>query len=527
MSKKIKKVTTVMFVIICFVLSLIGCGKESSLNKESSNKDTNNPLVLKLEGGDWGEPTPFKHYPRGPGIYKMRLIFDSLLEKDENEIIPWLAESWDIQDSGKTYIFKLRDGVKWQDGNKMTAEDVKFSFEYFQKNPPVSNDLLINNEGFIENIEILDGNKIKFKVKEPNATLLERIGDVRIIPKHIWEKVEDPKKFTGKDAVIGCGPYKLKEYNKELGSYKFEAFEDYWGSKPRAKELDFIPVSDTTLAFEQGDIDLTSAASDILSRYENKEEFKIVKAPAFWGYRMIFNMEKKAEFADKNIRQAIGYGININELIEKVARGAAVPASAGYLPIDHIWYNKDVKKYDFNIDKAKELLGDKKISFNLLVGNSKDEVRIGELIKLSLEKAGINVNVKSVDMKTRDAAVKKKNYEVAIIGHGGWGQNPDSLRTIYSSMKASDLVPTSDSIPGYSNDKINELCKKQMLEMDAEKRKQIIFELQEIISEELPMLPLYNTTEYTVYRPKVYDGWMNMFDHHCLTHSKLSYLERN
>lgn len=531
--KCIKLISLVL--VLSFVFCTVGCGnkeKSASVNNENVKQENNNEEknkivdVIKLEGGDWGEPTPFKHYPRGPGIFKMKLIFDSLLEKDEKGIIPWLGEKWEITDGGKGIVFTIRKGVKWQDGQSMTCEDVKFSFEYFKKHPPVSDKLLIDNKSFIKSIEILDDNKIKFNLKDKNATALSRIGDVRIIPKHIWEKVSDPKKFSEEKAYIGCGPYILKEYNKELGQYRFEAFKDYWGPKQRVLEIQFVPISDANLAFEQGDIDLNTVSKDLLSRYENNKEFKIIKSPAFWGYRMIFNMKKKNEFKDKSIRQAIAYAIDKNELVKKVARGAGKVASAGYLPVDHVWYNDKVKKYDFNVDKSKKLLNGKKITFTLLTGNSKKEVRIAELMKISLKKANIDLKIKSVDMKTRDAAVKDENYEAVLIGHGGWGSDADSLRTMYAYSKASDSVPTSNGIPGYSNEKINELCGRQIGELNSDNRKKIVFQLQEVIAEEIPMIPIYNTIDYSVYRPSNYDGWMNMFDHHCVVHSKLSYLQR-
>lgn len=526
--KNLWRILSIVFLALSMVLSAVGCGNSknaSSINDTVENKEKE-PLVLRLQGGDWGEPTPYKHYPRGPGMYKMRLIFDSLLEKDENGIIPWIAESYNIENDGKEYIFNIRKDIKWQDGEELTCDDVKFSFEYFIKHPPVINNLYISGKSFIENIEVLDENKVKIKVNKSSAVHLEKLGTVRIIPKHIWEKVDDPEKFDSKEAYVGCGPFTLKEYNKEQGMYKFEAFKDYWGPKQKVDEIDFIPVSNPVLAFENGEIDIISVTPDIMSRYKGNEEYKLVKSPAFWGYRLLLNMDKKTGLKDKDIRHAIAYALDKNELVEKVARGAAVPASAGYLPEDHIWYNSDVKKYNYDIDKADDLLKDRKFSLEFLTGNRESEVKIAELIKINLEKIGIDVKIKSVDMKTRDAKVKEKDYEIALIGHGGWGGDVDSLRRMYASQVSNDSLPTSNVISGYENDVINELCQNQMLQMNKEKRKEIIFQLQEIISDEIPIIPLYNTTTYRVYRPSKYDEWMNMYDHHCVEHSKLSYLER-
>ena len=527
MKESVVKIVLLLFILATVILHMTGCGSKTAQDavgrkgvQEASN------LVIRLEGGDWGFPSPFAHYSRGPGASKMRLIYDSLLEKGEDGLIPWLAKSWSVSTDGKEYTFVLNSGVKWHDGKILTAEDVKFSFEYFLEHPPVSNTLLIDGKPFIEMIEVLNENQVKIVVNEPNATVLDRLGIVRIIPKHIWESIDDPKKMMDIDKLVGCGPYVLTHYSQEQGAYRFQAFQDYWGPKPLVDTLEFVPVSDPILAFEKGEIDLINVPQDLMERYLNHSEYKILKSPAFWGYKLLFNMQKKPELADVNVRKAIAHATNIDELIEKVARGAAVPASPGYLPIDHIWYNPDVSTYEFDIEKAKELLNNKTLNLTLLIADAQEEARIAELMKINLAKAGINLKVQSADMKTRDSMVKELNYELALIGHGGWGQDADILRENYGTSVARDNSPASNIIPGYSNPKINDLCQRQLRELDVERRKTIIMELQKLISDEIPILPLYNTVEYTVYRPEKYDGWVHVFDHHEVTHNKISYLER-
>ena len=304
------------------------------------------------------------------------------------------------------------------------------------------------------------------------------------------------------DKLVGCGPYILTDYSQEQGAYRFMAFEDYWGPKPLVDLVEFVPVSDPVLAFENGEIDLIKVPQDLMDRYADNKEYKILKSPAFWGYKLMFNMEKKPELLDVNVRKAIAHAIDIDELIEKVARGAAVPASPGYLPVDHIWYNPDVTKYEFDIEKAKEFLNDRTLDLTLLIADDQMEARIAELLKINLAKAGINLSVQSTDMKTRDSRVKEQNYELALIGHGGWGQDADILRENYGVTVARDNSPASNVIPGYSNLRITELCKKQLTELDEESRKSMIMELQKLISDEIPLLPLYNTVEYTVLNRK-------------------------
>jgi len=490
-----------------------GQNSEGSAVEESQEEEGYTYPVVRLEGGDYGLPTPFLHYGRGPGGYKMALIYDSLLEYGEEGLIPWLAESYELSEDQQSYTFTLREGDTWHDGQPLTPEDVKFSFEYFAMHPPVWNGVLLEGEPVVESIEILGNNILEFNLNEPNATNLEQIGRVRIIPKHIWEDVEEPETFDEEAALIGSGPFQLTEYSSEHGTYEFSAFEDYGGPKPIVEKIQFVPVSDSVMAFENNQVDFISIGEDLLERYEDHSEYEMLGDPGFWGYRLAFNMEDHPVLRDRDLRQAIAYGIDQQDLIDKVARGAATSGSPGYLPTDHVWYNESVGFYDYNPEKAKELLEGETYTFTLLTGNSNAEVRIGELMKISLEKAGIQLEVQSIDGKARDSALASGDYEILLTGHGGWGSDADSLRSRYL-------------IEGFEHEKIRELGQKQLLEMDPEKRKEIVFELQEEIAREVPILPLYNTKGYRVYRRENFDNWIYMFDHHNPTHSKLSFVEK-
>lgn len=537
-----KHLLIILVLVISASLLLFGCGSDQTRDDQNAgvaSEEQGQVDVIRLEGGDWGYPSPYAHYPRGPGGFKMALIFDGLLERGEKGLIPWLAEKYEIKDNGKQYLFTIRDGVKWHDGKPFTAEDVKFTFEYASKHPMVWSDIGSDD---IEKVESVGDRQVLVTVSEPNASMLYNLGQTRIIPKHIWENVDHPKEFTGPEAVTGTGPYRLTDYNKEHGTYRFEAFGDFWGPVQKVKVIEFIPVSEPVLAFEKGEIDLTGVSPDVLPRFQNNPAYKVVQSPGFWGYRLLFNMGDYPVLRHKELRQAISYAIDAQELINKVERGAAVPGSAGILPPDHVMYNSNVKQYNLNLKKAKDLLArlgydrldekgicqnkdGKKLSFTLSVPDR--AVRMAEVLQEQLAKAGIEIKVQSADTKTHDARVRNNEYQLAVLGHGGWGNDPDYLRERFGGLFKGGISPSASGLQGYNNQELNDLLEKQCLEMDEQKRKQLIFKIQEILAEDVPEIPLYYTTGYSVYRPDKYDGWMFMFDHHSLTHSKLSYLERD
>jgi len=235
----------------------------------------------------------------------------------------------------------------------------------------------------------------------------------------------------------------------------------------------------------------------------------------------MMNMEAVPELCDINVRKAIAYAVNRQEIIEKIGRGAGMVSSMGYVPSSSSWYNPVIEQYDSNPEKAKDLLGGKSYSFRLLTDNSARSTKMAELMKIFLSEAGIEVAVESVESKTRDNALKNGEYELLLTHAGGMGGDPDYLRRIYGE--------NSTTIRGWSNERVNELANMQAVEKDAAKRKEMIFELQEIIADELPMVMLYSTVTYFVYRPGKYARWMMIrYDHNqrCDFY-KLSYVVRN
>ena len=541
---KLEKLMSVLLVMSLLVFVLIGCGTNQAVNDQSgdsNNKKTQEQVkVIRLGGGDYGYPSPYVHYPRGPGGFKMDLIFDSLLERDEEGLVPWLAKDYEVKNDGKQYLFTIRDGVKWQDGEPFTAEDVKFSFEYNNEHLMVWSQVAKDE---VKKVELKGDNQVLITVVEPSVDLLYRLGRTRIIPEHIWKDVENPRQFTESEAVIGTGPYRLADYSKEHGTYRFEAFENFWGPKQRVEAIEFVPVSEKVMAFEEGKLDLTDIGTDLLSRYENNDDVKVVQAPGFWGYRLLFNMADNPKLQDKKLRQAISYALDLEEVVKKHARGAGVAGSAGILPPDHQMYDSEVNQYNQDLDKAKELLanldydrlneegirynedGDQ-LRFTIVVRNR--TVRLAEILKQQLAKVGIGLEVRSAERKTHDSRMKNKKYELAIYGHGGWGGDPNYLAERF--LNTANREGGSNSAvgsPGYRNSELNQLLQNQKKEFNKDQRREMIFEIQEILAEDVPEIPLYHPADYTAYRPDKYDGWIYMYDHHSLTHAKLSYLKKD
>ncbi len=383
------------------------------------------------------------------------------------------------------------------------------------------------DDSFLLEVKALSDHQVEFAFARVDANLFEGLASVYILPRHIWSEIDRPDEFTAEEAVIGTSAFILTDYSKEHGTYRYEANRDFWGPEPAVDVIECVPVSDSVLALEKGDIHIADIPVDALSRFQNNPNFTIMEKPGFWGYRLRFNMEKVPDFKVKEVRQAFAYAIDRLELVDKTARGAAIAGSLGVLPPDHRWFNPELPQYERDVERAKTLieqagLAGKKRQYELLVGED-TEVRIGELIREHLSDIGIEINVVSTDMKTRDGRIAQGNYQLVLVGHGGWARDPNYLGQRFTGGDRGDW---SNGTPGYFNAEVERLAKLLQSEQDEEARKELAMELQQVLAEDVPEISLYLTTGQVVFRNDVHDGWMHVFDHHETTHNILSFLKR-
>lgn len=524
---KVNKRIMILMIFIIFSLVITGCNNK---NKEDNIKNSSNEEILesiRLEGGrDWGMSNPFLQDPRGPGTSKVKLMFDSLLEEDEKGIIPWLGTDWSVKDN--IYSFKINENAKFHDGKPLTTEDIAFTIDYYEENSPINNVLKNENEFIINEYKIIDDHNIEFIVNNPTATTLKQIGSFLILPKHIWKDVNDPYTYIEEDAFIGSGPYMWGDYDSASGSYEFIGNMDYHGLRPAAKRVFFVPVSDSILAFENNEIDITAVPADLISRYEDDNNIEMITKDNDMGYKLLINMERIPEFKDVNLRKGLYKGINRKEIIEKVFRGLGEVGSPGYVPSTNHFYNPEVEKYSYNLDDAQEIFKDTDIKINLLTSNLDKDIKISELIKNDLESIGININVLSMDGKLRDEKIFSEEYDFALVGNGGWGRSPDYLRTLFSDIsKFSIRNPHGMGPIGYSNDKITNLTENQLLELDNNKREDLFKEIQLEISKEVPVIVIGTESSKVMFRKNGWTGWTKTYDYQQIEQNRLSYVQDN
>ncbi|MCL4425248.1 MAG: ABC transporter substrate-binding protein, partial [Firmicutes bacterium] len=399
--------------------------------------------VLRLAGDDYGFPSPYGFYPRGPGYLRMSLLFDTLVWKDQKGLVPLLASRWEEKDGGRVWTFELNPKARWHDGQAVTAADVVFTFRYFQENRHPWFDL-----SAVKEVRELDAHRVEISLKEPYAPFLTNLaGSLPILPKHIWEKVQDPKKFLSPAAAIGSGPFRLEKYDREQALYIYTANPDYFLGRPVIDRLILRPQAEPVLALRKGEIDGASLKVDEAALLKGDPQLQVIEGPALWVYRLYFNLQDPL-LGQKEFRQAVAYAINRQEIVDRALHGGATPGVAGYIPPSSPWYSPTTD-YPFNPDRARQLLdglglkdrdGDgyregpkgEKISYQLLFASP--YARVAELVQGYFKAVGLKVELKALDTKALDGIMEKNQYQLALNGHGGVGGDPAHLSRFTSSV---------------------------------------------------------------------------------------------
>jgi peptide/nickel transport system substrate-binding protein len=456
--------------------------------------------------GDYGYPSPYTHYSRGPGYTRMSFIFETLVWKDTSGFIPQLAEEWEYVVEENAYIFKLRNNATWHDGTKFTADDVVFTFGYTKQHPYPWVD-----NSIAKSAEAIDEYTVKLYLSKPYAPFFQDVaGTQPIMPRHIWEGVEEPEKFVAPEAVIGTGPYTLADYSKEHGAYLYKAYADYYLGKPFVDEIKFVKISAEMIpaALKEGSVSAGDIPPEVVSEME-EAGLTVITAPVAWNAKLTINHQKEP-LSSKQFRQALAYAIDRESLVQITQRGHGIAGSPGMIPPTSDWYNPDTPQYEYDPAKAKQLLeglgyrlkdgyftkDGKLLELELIA--AADYKEVGQFIKQQLGEVGIKIDFRTMEAKTVDAKVGAWDFDLSVYGHGGLYE-PSFLKRVIMDEDFNSARYT-------SNETLNQLLKAQLTEMDAGKRKDLVFQIQEVYAEDLPALTLYYPKWYWAH-----DGTVDLF----------------
>jgi peptide/nickel transport system substrate-binding protein len=485
------------------------------------NAAAENEMRIADKTGDWGHPSPYLAYGRGPGYVRIHFIFDTLVWKNEtSDTVPLLAEDWEYIPNEDMYIFNLVKNAKWHDGEPVTAEDVVFTIKYMKENP--YGWVVLDS---VERAETVDEHTVNIYMSGPYAPFMEDIGGTMpILPEHIWKDIENPIEYVQPDAFIGCGPFKFIDYNKEHGTYLYEAFDEYYRGTPNIDRLIYVKTGDPQIALQRGEVDFADIKAEMVEPL-TKEGFVVISGPHYWNKKLMINHNR--EPLDNIVfRQALAYGIDQKEFVEKSLRGHGNPASYGLISSESKWADPDVLDYSYDPDKAKELINslgyelidgifykdDEPLAFEVIVsmigsGGQSTPDRDGEILKNQLKKIGILTDLISLETKIVDQKVINWDFDLAISGHGGIGGDPKVLYENVVQLPGSK--PSPNTARYNKSEELNSLLTDLMHEMDPAKRQKAVFEAQNVYARELPAISLYYPTWYYAYNPEAGVIWFH------------------
>ncbi len=476
---------------------------------ETPDSSKVNSYAIADSTGDWGYPSPYLRYSRGPGYTRMQFIFETLIWKNATDFVPQLADKWEYVEEENAYIFELRNDVRWHDGKKFTAGDVIFTVDYIKTHPdPFVT--LIGPSG-IKEAAALDDYTVKLYLEQSYAPFLNDVaGTMVIIPKHIWEGVDDPKSLTGPEAVIGTGPYTLADYSKEHGTYLYKAYGDYYLGEPAVKEIKFVKISEEMIpaALKEGSVNAGDIPPEVVAEME-VAGLSIITAPVAWNAKLTINYRKEP-LSDKRFRQSLAHAIDREALVQITQRGHAIAGSPGMVPPTSDWYNPDTPQYQYNPEKAAQLLEEmgyrlegeyftkdgRILELELIASSTFKDV--GQFVKQQLEQMGIKVDFQTLEAKTVDAKVEAWDFDLSVYGHGGLYE-PSILKRVIMDEGFNSARYT-------SNEELNQLLEGQLSEMDPERRKDLVYRVQALYAEDLPALTLYYPKWYWAH-----DGKVNLY----------------
>jgi len=429
------------------------------------------------------------------------LLFDYLVVRGADlNAAPGLAERWEVPDA-LTYIFHLRQGVRFHDGRPLTSRDVKWTFDSLLTGKIRSPRAAAYR--FVDRVEAPDNFTVVFHMKEPDAALLWNLTDgaVGIVPAGSGDEFSRHP--------IGSGPFKFvsAETDKQV---VIERNDDYWGEKVRLPRVLFAVVPDaTTVALElrkgSGDIASNLLTPDMVLTLAREPFLALEYAPGTEVQYLGFNLRDPI-LKDVRVRQAIAYALDRRPMIDYLWRGEA-RAARSVLPPQSWAYSGDVPTYDHDPEKARALLDAagypliNGVRFHITMKTSTIESTrlMVAVMQQQLREVGIVLDIRSFEAATFFADVTHGAFQLYSLRWVGGNQDPDIFYVFHSSR----FPPNGANRGFYSNPRVDALIDQARREVNPKVRKPIYADLQRILAEELPYVDLWYLDNVLVHNKRV------------------------
>ena len=440
-----------------------------------------------------------------------KLIYSGLFAYNQQlELIPDLAERYEVSEDLKTYTIYLRPGIRWHNGNELLADDVVYTYEII-KDSDFNSPYYSSFQGV--SVERVDDFTVKFTLDEPFSPFLSSLT-TGILPAHLWSDLTAANfrltEYNTKS--IGTGPYLFKELTKDrsgnIKTYLLTRNGDYYGHQPYMDKITlrfYDSFEAAVTAAQNNTVEGASYVPKNLKDSLKKNDDITVYQLRLPQYTAVFLNQKNPLLKTKELREALAYATDKKQILAEVLNNDGIVTDSPILE-GFLGYGPDVKKYEFNMAKAEEILDQagwkipeggtvrekngSEFKFSLTTVDQPEYLKTADILKQNWEKIGASLELRIMNTGRVDKEViKPRNYEAFLYGEIV-GADPDPYPFWHSSQSLSGGL----NLSNYYNKDADKLLEEARKLNNADERAKKYIDFQNILAEELPAIFLYSPT---------------------------------
>jgi peptide/nickel transport system substrate-binding protein len=429
------------------------------------------------------------------------LVYSFLVHRSESmELLPDIAESWETPDP-TTYIFRLRDDVRFHDGRPLRSADVLYSFRTMMDGT-VQTAKGATALQLIDSIEAPDALTVEIRLREPFAPFLWNLVQVAIIPDGSGPEIAAHP--------VGSGPFRFERYVVD-GDIVLRRNDAYYKSPPRLDAVRFKIVPEAVvrgLELRKGTVDIVVNAlpPDMVEVLRDEPDLEVLESAGTNYQYLAFNLDDPL-FSDVRVRRAIAHAVDRDALIRYLWRDQARPADS-VLPPENWAYFDGVTRYPYDPDRARAILdqaGYTDLAFTYRTSQDETGRLVAAVLQEQMARIGVDMEIRSNEFATFFADVLAGNFQVYSLRWIGGNNDPDIFDFIFHS----DLVPPNGANRGrYSNPDVDRWIELARRETDPDVRKAYYADVQKAVSDELPYVSLWYPDNVAVYNRRIQGLWL-------------------
>ncbi len=491
---------TLLVLTVAASIALSGCsGEKKAESSTGSNKLSGNPV----EGGsikvgisqDLDSLDPHKAVAAGTKEVLFN-VYEGLIKPDKDgNLVGAVASDYEISDDAKVYTFTLRDGVKFHNGNDVTAEDVKYSID---RCADTSNgEPLVSAYSIIETVNILDDKTVEIRLTEPNTEFLAYMTTA-IIPKD-YDSFET--------APVGTGPFKYVSRSPQENII-LEKNEDYWGEKAHLDKVEFKVVADADMVvtnLKGGSIDMAARLTSSQAA-ELTEGFHLEEGTMNLVQALYLNNDVEP-LNNEKARQALSYAINPDEIMDMMADGKGVRIGTSMYPGLKKYYDDEYANYyEQDFEKAKELLKEAGYpdGFDLeITVSSADQPHVdtAQVIVEQLKNIGVNATIKPIEWEAwLEDVYANRQYQSTVVGVDAANLSARAMLERFTSGASGNFV-------NFSDEEYDKIFKEAITTTDETKQTELYKKLEAILAEKAANVYIQDLASLVAVSNK-YDGYV-------------------